>query len=165
MAPKQNVSVQVVIVVLVAVTAIAYVAFSRPELAPPGVGASHHHGEEEPELPWSPPVTEQELEALRIGLMPLGVWAVFPPLVEDRGKGVRVAVVLPGSPAAQGGLRPGDLIESFSDHRMSHPFSLVAALELVKPEEEYEAVVVRSGEEHTLVITGLVPLPLEERAR
>ncbi len=165
MAPKQNVSVQVVIVVLVAVTAIAYVAFSRPELAPPGVGASHHHGEAEPELPWSPPVTERELEALRIGLMPLGVWAVFPPLAEDRGKGMRVAAMLPGSPAMQAGLQPGDLITRFNDRAVGHPFGLIAGLEVVKPEEEYEAVVVRSGEEHTLVITGLVPLPLEERAR
>ena len=165
MAPKQNVSVQVVIVVLVAVTAIAYVAFSRPELAPPGVGVCHHCGEEEPQLPWSPPVEPQELEAQRIGLMPLGMWAVFPPLGEDRRKGVRVAVVIRGSPAAQGGLRPGDLIKSFSNHRMSHPFGLAAALEVVKPEEKYELVVERSGEEHTLVITGLVPLPLEERAR
>jgi hypothetical protein len=48
---------------------------------------------------------------------------------------------------------------------MTQPYSLVGALERVEPDKEYEVVVVRAGEEHTLVVAGLRPLPLEERVR
>lgn len=167
MTAKQRVSGPVIAVVLVAVGVVAYLAFNRPELAPPGVGL-HDHGEEEaaaPELPWSPPASSEDLQELSIGLMPLGATAVFPPLAEDRGAGVRIALVRVGSPAASAGLRPGDLVKRFGEWTMTQPYSLVGALELVEPDKEYEVMVVRAGEERTLVVTGLRPLPPEERVR
>jgi S1-C subfamily serine protease len=62
------------------------------------------------------------------------------------------------------GIRPGDAIQSFNEIRISQPFSLVALLENVDPDEPNEAVIVRGGEEITCTIAGVTPLPLEERA-
>lgn len=162
---RHNVSGPIVALAILGILVVGYLAFNRPELAPPGVGV-HSHGEEEtPDLPWSPPVEASELQSLRKGLLPLGISAVFPPLGEDRGKGARVAAVGMGSPAERAGLRPGDLIKSFNNVPLSNPWSLVGPLEEVKVGEEYEVVIVRAGEEMKVVVSGVRPLPLEERAR
>jgi len=152
----------VIVLVLFVVLVAAYVLFYRAELAPPGVELYDHGEEEQPELPWSPPVNPEDLQALSIRLMPLGVAAVFPPLVEDRFAGVRIASVAAGSPAERGGLQAGDLVKRFGEWDTTQAFALAAALTRVEPEEEYEVVVVRGGEERTLVVTGLKPLPREE---
>lgn len=168
MAVRQNVSMPIIIVVLGVVVLIAYVAFSRSELAPPGVGEHHHghdHGEETLPLPATPSAEPREIQAIAKGLLPMGVAAVFPPLVADRQKGVRMALVAPGSPAERAGLKPADLLTEFDGRKLSHPFALAAALEQVAPDKEYRLVVVRDGEQHALTITGLKPLPLEERVR
>jgi len=158
------VSGPIVALAILAILVVGYMLFNRPELAPPGVGL-HSHGEETPDLPWSPPADDSEKQALRKGLLPLGISAVFPPLAEDRGKGARVAGVAMGSPAERAGLRPGDLIKSFSDVRVSSPWSLVGPLEQVKVDEEYKVLIVRANEETELVVSGVRPLPLEERVR
>jgi len=155
-----------VLVAILAVLFVAFVFFSRAEWAPAGVGV-HHHGEEEETvpLPWSPPVDQNEQRTLRKGLLPLGILAVFPPIGEDRGKGVRVAAVAPEGPAGKAGLQPGDLITSFGGKRLSHPWSLVGALSAASPQGKYEMAVVRAGKERKLVVTGITPLPPEERVR
>ena len=97
--------------------------------------------------------------------MPLGATCVFPPLSEDRFQGARIASVAAGSPAALGGLRPGDLVKRFGGHEISNPFALVGALTVVEPDESYDIVVIRSREEQTLAVTGITPLPMEEQVR
>jgi len=163
---KQRVSGPMVLVVILVVLLAAFVFFSRAEWAPPGVGV-HRHGEEEEAvpLPWSPPVDPGEQRTLRKGLLPLGILAVFPPIGEDRGKGVRVAAVRPGSPAAQAGLEPGDLIKAFDAKRLGQPWGLVALLTAAAPDQQYDMAVLRAGKERKLVVTGITPLPPEERVR
>ena len=165
MAVKQNVSGAVVVLVVFLVLLLAYALFFRAELAPPGVGLSHDHGDEAPQLPQSPEVSEREFRNLSVGLMPLGVTAVFPPLADDRYKGTRIASVGGSGPGALAGLRPGDLVTRFGDYDTGNPFALVAILNQVAPDTSYEIVVVRSGEEQTLVVSGITPLPLEEQVR
>jgi len=162
---RQRVSGPVIVVVILAVLLAGFVLFSRPELAPPGVGL-HDHGEEETvPLPWSREVGAQEMQRLRKGLLPLGVWAVFPPLGEDRGKGARVAGVRPESPAQKAGLEAGDLIKSFDGRQLSQPWTLVGLLEKASPGKKYEVVLVRAGKERKVVVTGITSLPPEERVR
>jgi membrane-associated protease RseP (regulator of RpoE activity) len=163
-AVKQNVSGSVVVLVIFVVLVLAYALFFRAELAPPGVDVMDH-GDEEPALPQTPEGTEQEYRNLSKGLMPLGASAVFPPLAEDRYKGSRIAGVGAGTPAAVAGLRPGDLVTRFGDWDTGNPFALIGVLNEVKPDESYEMVVIRSGEEITLVVSGIIPLPLEEQVR
>ncbi len=165
MAVKQNVSGSVVVLVVFVVLILAYAFFYRAELAPPGVDIMHSHEEEAPVVPPTPEVKEDDFRNLAMGLMPLGVTCVFPPLSEDRFQGARIASVAPGSAAAQAGLRPGDLVKRFGDQDTGHPYALVGALTRVEPEASYEIVIVRSNEEQTLSVTGITPLPMEEQVR
>jgi S1-C subfamily serine protease len=162
---KQNVSGSVVVLVVFVVLILAYTFFYRAELAPPGVDLLHSHEDEAPVLPPTPDVDAEDFRKLATGLMPLGVTAVFPPLSEDRFQGARIASVAAGSPAAQAGLRPGDLVKRFADRDVGNPFTLVGALTVVEPDESYDIVVIRSKEEQTLVVTGITPLPMEEQVR
>ncbi len=165
---QQRVSGPMILVAILAVVLAGFIFFSHPEWAPPGVGV-HHHGEEGEEesvpLPWSPPVDQNEQRTLRKGMLPLGILAVFPPIGEDRGKGVRVAAVRPESPAAKAGLQPGDLIKTFDGKRLGQPWGLVALLSAASPEKKYEVVVIRAGKERRLAVAGVAPLSPEERVR
>ncbi len=152
---KQTVSAPVAVIVLVLAVAVGLVVLGRQQ-------PQHSHEDEVFVLPFEPPVEERELSILRKGLMPLGIAVVMPPLGDDRFKGARVAVVLPGSPAERGGLKAGDLILRFNDVGTGNPFALVAAVAEVDPEKENEVVVERAGEELALVITGVTPLSPEE---
>lgn len=164
MAVKQNVSGSIVVLVIFLALLLAYALFFRAELAPPGVDVMDH-GDEAPQLPQSPEVSEREFRNLSVGLMPLGVTAVFPPLAEDRYKGSRIASVSRSGPGALAGLRAGDLVTRFGEWAIGNPFALVGVLNEVAPDKSYEIVVVRSGEEQTLVVSGITPLPLEEQVR
>jgi len=142
------------IVILLALLIFSLV-FSRAEWAPE---------EKRPfRLPPEPSLSETEVTQSRRGLKPLGIVGVLPPLKEDRRKGVRVAVVVPGSVADRAGIQMGDLIVSFGGQKLQHPLSLVGALNNAKAGREYEAVVIRDGKEQKLTITGIIPLPPEER--
>ena len=161
----QRVSGPMIVVLILAVLLAGFLVFSRSEWAPPGVGIHKHEEEESVPLPWSPPVNAEEQRTLRKGLLPLGILAVFPPLGEDRGKGVRVAAVRQDSPAKKAGLEPGDLIKSFDGKRLPQPWALVGLVQSTTPEKRHEMVTVRAGKERKLALTGITPLPPEERVR
>lgn len=156
-AVKQSVSAPAAAIVLLVGVLGFFVVFNRAKLAP------------EPEaptvLPWAPPLEPGELHRLRRGLLPLGVRVVMPPLPSDRFKGVRVALIAAESPAAKGGLQAGDLIVSFDGRHMPYPYALTGLLRRASPDRTYEVVIVRAGEEKTLQITGITPLPLEEQIK
>ena len=62
------------------------------------------------------------------------------------GKGCRVQVVGPGTPAAKAGIEPGDVINVFRRQATSPmPTSLEALLAKTKPGQKVEIVFVRGG--------------------
>lgn len=154
---QQKVSGATAAVVIGIALVVFVVVFGRSSLAP----------EDKPpfQLPPEPPVEQKELTAVRQGLEPLGISVVMPPLVEDRRRGVRVAAVKAGSVADAAGIQPGDLLVSFDGRPLMQPMNLVAAVNLAKPEAVCEVVLERDGEEMTVKVTGLVPLPPEELNR
>jgi S1-C subfamily serine protease len=155
---KQTVSAPVAVIVVVLVAVIAAAVFGRRD---PG----HAPDDEVFVLPYTPPVEDREIEMLRRGLRPLGIAVVMPPLVPDRLRGARIAVVGPGSPADEAGLRPGDLVLRFNDTETQNPYALATAVAEVDPDTVSEVVVERAGTEETFVVTGVTPLPVEKPAR
>jgi S1-C subfamily serine protease len=154
-AVKQNVSAPVAAIVLALAILASVAVFSRPRAGGP---------EQEPfVLPYAPPVDENEMRILHQGLAPLGIACVMMPLASDRFKGARVALVAPGSPADRGGMKAGDLVTGFNDIKVSSPYAILAALQRVDPKKSNAVVVVRTGKEKKLVITGLRPPPQEGR--
>lgn len=152
---KQTVSAPIALIAIALCAGLAFVLFSRPE--PQNSGP-----EDVFVLPFAPTVDDNEVSALRKSMFPLGVSVIFPPLPNDRSAGTRIALVAPGGPGATGGLKPGDLVVSFNGRKITHPFSLAAAVSRAKPEARNELVVERAGEEQTLVITGIKPIPSKE---
>jgi len=66
------------------------------------------------------------------------------------GDGVLVNDVLADSPAAQAGVKTGDVIVEFAGKKISEPRELQFAVEETKPGSEQQLVVVRGGERLTL---------------
>lgn len=152
---KQTVNAPLALIVVGLCAVLAFYLFSRPQFQP--------QGEDEVfVLPFSPPRDESEVQALRQMFAPLGVDAIFPPLPPDRQKGVRLALVAPGSPAGIGGLKPGDLVLSFNGEKIGSPFGLAGAIGSLGPEEPFELVVERAGEQQTLTIPGIRRMPTKE---
>ena len=115
-AVKQNVSAPTALIAIVLCAVLAVVVFGRR--------APQHHGSEEVfVLPFAPDVDGNEVAALRAAMAPLGATVVFPPLPGDRSSGARIAFVMPGGPAAAGGLMPGDLVVSFDGMQIPHPYA------------------------------------------
>ncbi len=155
-AVRQTVSAPIALIAVALAVALAVFVFSQQE--------SKRGPEDEVfVLPPEPPVDEGELTALRRGAAPLGVAVVMPPLGGDRFKGARLAVVAPGSPAARGGLQPGDLVLRFNDTATTHPYALVGAIMATDPATANEVVVERAGEERTFTVTGVDPSSLRDR--
>jgi S1-C subfamily serine protease len=152
---RQSISGPVAVIAIALALLGSLVIFNRAKLAPAPAAPFV--------LPPAPPVDEAELSRLRRSLSPLGISAVWPPLAEDRFKNVRVAWVMPGSPAAVAGVRPGDAIQSFNGIATPNPFALAAAMARVDPDTQSETVVVRAGEEQTLVVSGIEQLSPEAR--
>jgi S1-C subfamily serine protease len=144
------------LIVVALAAAVAVFVFSRQE-------PKRDPADEVFVLPPEPPMEEAEVAALRRGTAPLGVAIVMPPLGADRFKGARLAMVAPGSPAARGGLQPGDLVLRFNDTATTHPYALVGAIMATDPATPNEVVVERGGEERTLTVTGVDPSSLRDR--
>jgi S1-C subfamily serine protease len=149
---KQNVSGPVAALVIGLAIVVSIAVFTRASLAP----------KEPPPfiLPREPPMEESERRALQTGLMPLGVAAVLPPLLEDRQSGARVAFLRPDSPAMNAGIRVGDLIRSLNGQPVYHAPGLVSMLQAVDSETSYAIEVVRDGKTLKLTVTGITPLSI-----
>lgn len=76
------------------------------------------------------------------------------------GKGCEVQVVGPGTPAAEAGLKPGDVIKAVGKTAVDDQASLAAALEKTKPGRKITIQVVRDGKDITLE-AKLRRIPLE----
>ncbi len=153
---KQNVSASAAVTIIVVAVAILFVVFNKPAPTSPG--------EIVKPLPFSPEVEAGKNADLRKGLRPLGVIAIFPPVLEDRSKGTRLAMVIPGSPADQGGLKPGDLIIGFNGRKVTGHEALIYLLSSADPKKSYLVEFIRSGKTQRLTVTGIKPLPPEELA-
>ena len=153
---KQNVSGPVAAVVLLVGLAAFFVFFSRAQWAPPPKVALAP--------PPSPEMGPDDLAVSTVGLMPLGITGIVPPLLEDRRRGVRVASVRPGSPAAEAGLQPGDLVLEFDDVQTAHVYMLAAVLSEMTPDQPVNVLIERAGQQQTLVVMGVTPLAPEQRA-
>jgi serine protease DegQ len=98
------------------------------------------------------PVVEQLLETgqVRHALLGVGGSAVTPPIAEyfDLGvdQGVLVQEVQPGTPAAEAGLQPGDVLVEFGGEDLARVEDLIAALLRRAPGDEVELAFVRQGE-------------------
>lgn len=156
MRRNQNVSGPIAVIVIVAALAVLFLVFNRPAPEPATLSKP---------VPSEPPADERQLSDMVKGLSPLGIVAVFPPLLEDRLKGVRVAMVGKDTPADRAGLQPGDFIATFDGRSLLSPDALVYLLAQVRPEKSYQMGIVRSGKTRQLTVGGITPLPLEEQVR
>ena len=66
------------------------------------------------------------------------------------GNGCPVQVVGPGTPAAEAGLKPGDVIKTVNGKAVIDQASLDAALEKTKPKQTVKLAIRRGGKEQTL---------------
>ena len=69
------------------------------------------------------------------------------------GEGVRIAGLAPNSPAADAGLKNGDIIIQLSEHKVKNLREYSDALKLFKPGDVVDLVYLRSGEERKTKIT------------
>lgn len=152
---KHNVSGPIAAVVLLVALTAFFAFFSRAQWAPP------------PKVAIAPPPSPQmgpdDLAVATRGLMPLGITAIVPPLLEDRRRGVRVASVRSGTPADRAGLQPGDLVLEFDDVQTVHVYILASVLAETTPDRSTNVLIERAGEEQTLVVSGVTPLAPEQR--
>ena len=73
-------------------------------------------------------------------------------------KGSFVASVVRGGPAAQGGIRPGDVVLRIGDHQVGNAKEVGFAIRSYDAGERVAVVVWRDGRERTLNVTlGAVP--------
>lgn len=71
----------------------------------------------------------------------------------DKPTGALVAEVLKGSPAAQAGLQPGDVITRFNGEEIEDSSELPQVVGLLSPGSEAPAELMRDGEAMTLMVT------------
>jgi hypothetical protein len=75
----------------------------------------------------------------------------------DATDGVHVDAVVDGSPAALGGLRPGDRIVGLAGRSIHSIYDYVRALSEIEPDRPVRLVVVRGGERVELMVTPAAP--------
>lgn len=153
---KQNVSASAAVVVIVVAVALCFALFNKPAPLSPAEMAKP--------LPFSPSVDASRNADIRRALRPFGVLVVFPPVPEDRSRGVRLAAVVPGSPADRAGLKAGDLVTGFNGNQVASQDGLIYLLSQSDPRKSYPVEVVRSGKTRRLSVAGITPLPPEELA-
>lgn len=82
------------------------------------------------------------------------------------GKGVIITGVLQNGPAAQAGIRPGDVITAVGDREVNSVAQLLSAVAALQPEQPATLQVVRKGEKNEVrVIPGRRTPPGTARAR
>jgi serine protease DegQ len=74
-------------------------------------------------------------------------------LNNQKSEGVTIAGVMRGGPAAQGGMRPNDIVLSINNQKMTTANQLMNAIAKVKPNTKIPVVVKRNGQEVELEIT------------
>ena len=74
-------------------------------------------------------------------------------LNNQKSEGVPIAGVMRGGPAAQGGMRPNDIVLSINNQKMATANQLMNAIAKVKPNTKIPAVVKRDDQEIELEIT------------
>lgn len=75
-------------------------------------------------------------------------------------EGVIITGVLRNGPAAEGGIRPGDVIVRIADQPVKDVGQLLALVAALKPKESAKFTVVRKGERLEMTITpGMRPKP------
>lgn len=80
----------------------------------------------------------------------------IPDYTQEGVKGVRVQGVIKGGPAEQAGLKSGDVIVQFSEHKVQSLYDYVYTLQVVKPGEPTTITVLREGKEVQLPITPVL---------
>jgi hypothetical protein len=93
--------------------------------------------------------------ARRRVLAPLGLWGLRlgRPTGSLDSPGIPIEAVDDGSPAAQGGLKPGDVLTSLDGRWTASIVDVFAAAADVEPGRAAAAVVIRDGKEMTLTVT------------
>jgi S1-C subfamily serine protease len=71
----------------------------------------------------------------------------------DVDRGVVVLDVVAGGPAAEAGIRPGDVVTALDDERLDTVESLLGALRDVEPGQRVGLTVVRGGQEQVVTVT------------
>jgi len=69
------------------------------------------------------------------------------------GSGVLINEVFAGSPAAEAGLKPGDIVVAFAGKPVHGPRELVAAVETSKIDSKQPVTMVRDGKQTKLIVT------------
>jgi hypothetical protein len=85
-------------------------------------------------------------------LAPGGLWGLRLGAAEPDGKGVRVASVVPDSPAALAGLAAGDVLTAVDERWTASVQDVYAAAAGVEPGREAPVAVLREGKEQTLTV-------------
>jgi hypothetical protein len=93
--------------------------------------------------------------ARRRVLAPLGLWGLRlgRPTGSLDSPGIPIEAVDDGSPAAQGGLKPGDVLTSLDGRWTASIVDVFAAAADVEPGRAAAAVIIRDGKEMTLTVT------------
>jgi S1-C subfamily serine protease len=77
---------------------------------------------------------------------------------DDGGAGAVVLSVVPGSPAAGAGVRPGDVVEAVDSHPIASLADLEARLYVSRPGTALQLTVLRAGSVETMTVT-VAPYP------
>jgi serine protease Do len=104
-------------------------------------------------------VVESLIEKGRVvrGYLGVGIQAITPELKEefalDDTKGALVSFVEPGSPSAQAGMKPGDVIKSLDEKEVADVHELKARILQMSPGDSVRIGIVRNGKAQVLKAT------------
>lgn len=105
------------------------------------------------------PILEELAKKGRVARPYLGVSLMDKDIAERYGfeidlrGGIFLVKVVPGSPAAKGGIRAGDIIVSFNGHKVSTAIDLRTKLAECKVGESIDVVIIRNGQRETISVT------------